>query len=114
MSKEFHNQCDEQNVKYHIEGHHRHWVEASFKETIEAAKGKPVIFDEYFAMREQLSLQQVKDLADLALSTGLQGFCYYGVRDSALNLPGLHPPFDPFDWWKMVEYAGQLAKSLNQ
>ena len=77
------------------------------------AHGKPVVFDEYFAMFEQLSLQEVKDIMDLAFDSGVQGVCYYGFRDPRLKLPGLIY-FDPDDYEGILIYAGQLAKSLNR
>lgn len=107
-SKEFHSKYNGN----HINTYHRHWTASSIQGTV--ALGKPVAFNEFFS-QGNLTLQEVKDLFDLALNTGCQLVNYYGQRCSLI--PGLtildpwHPPggFNK----AMLIYAGQKAKELN-
>jgi len=85
--------------------HHRDWNEQSFKETL--SYGKPVLWNEYFAMKEGLSLDKVKELMRLAFSCGIQGVTYYGFRWP--GIPGLSQ-YDQFDYQKILDYAGGLVK----
>lgn len=99
-SKEFH----ERYNGNHINTHHRHWTASSFQETI--ALGKPVCFNEFFAMKSQMSLSDVKLLMKTAFDMGLN-VCYYGFRDESLHLPGL-TIYDPFNYMDILYYAGSL------
>lgn len=106
-------QSDEFHSKYDgldINSHHRNWGETSFKKDVR--KGKPVVFNEFFAMRSGMTLAKTKQLMNLAFDCGVQGVQYYGWRDKKLNLPGL-TVFDPFDYREMLQYAGKLAKEIN-
>lgn len=96
-----------------IATHHREWAADSFNETL--ARGKPSLFNEFFAMREQLGLQDVQDLMNLVLTEGFSGVTYYGVRFAIPGITNLDPwqPQNGFNK-AMVNYAGQLAKSLNR
>jgi hypothetical protein len=91
-----------------ILSHHRDWDAESFKDDIE--HGKPVVWSEYFAHKGNLSLQQVKDLMDLAFECGFSGVCYYGFRFD--GIPGLEQ-YDPFPWWDILDYAGRKCAELN-
>lgn len=102
QSEEFYNSYDNLDINTH----HREWSENEFKATV--GKGKPVLWNEYFAMRSGMSLTKVKQLMNLAFDCGIQGVAYYGFRDEKLNLPGL-TKFDPFDYQKILDYAGSLV-----
>jgi len=88
-----------------INSHHRDWTEKSFREDVR--KGKPVVWNEYFAMKSNMSLEQTKKLMKLAFDCGVQAVQYYGFRFS--NIPGLKQ-YDPFDYQKILDYAGSLVK----
>ena len=90
-----------------IISHHRDWNEDSFRADVQ--KGKPVNFNEFFAMRSGMSLAKTKQLMKLAFDCGCCGVQYYGWRDEKLGLPGL-TKFDPFDYEEMLNYAGGLVK----
>lgn len=94
---------------YDIETHHREWNTASFRESMQY--GKPVVWNEYFAMKAGLSLEQIKSLMRLAFDCGIQGVQYYGFRLE--NISGLEK-YDSFDYSEILNYAGQLAFSFNQ
>jgi len=88
--------------------HHRDWNVDSFRETL--SYGKPVLFNEFFAMKSNMSLVEVKNLMRLAFDCGIrgiQGVQYYGFRFD--GIPGLSQ-YDPFDYQKILDYAGGLVK----
>ena len=101
-------QSDEFYSKYDnldINSHHREWNEYSFKADV--WKGKPVVWNEYFAMRAGMSLAKTKQLMRLAFECGVQGVQYYGFRFD--GIPGLKK-YDPFHWKDILDYAGGLVK----
>lgn len=91
--------------KHDVETHHRDWNPDSFKETL--AYRKPVVWNEYFAMKSNLTLEQVKSLMREAFACGVQGVNYYGFRFR--GIPGL-TDYDDFDYKEILNYAGRLAK----
>jgi hypothetical protein len=91
-----------------IVSHHRDWTEASFRSDL--VHGKPVVWSEYFAHKDNLSLSQVENLMNLAFECGLFGCQYYGFRFK--GLPGLINE-DPFDYREILTYAGKLTEKYN-
>jgi len=92
-----------------INSHHRAWQEASFREDVR--RGKPVVFNEFFAFRSGMSLARTKQIMNLAFKCDIQAVTYYGFRDSSM-FPGLKND-DPFDYRDMLKYAGEMARQLN-
>jgi len=89
--------------------HHRDWNEQSFNETL--SYGKPVLFNEFFAFKSNMSLTKTKNLMKLAFNCGCAGVQYYGFRNSSM-FPGLKND-DPFDYRDMLKFAGDYCKKLN-
>jgi len=88
--------------------HHRYWTEASFKEYIKY--NIPVIQNEYFAYKSQMSLQQTKAIMKTTLDIGFAGCQYYGLRFPGIpDLGG----YDPFDYKDILTFAGNLVSSKN-
>jgi len=104
LCQEFHDRCN----KHQIEQHHREWTRESFKAQL--IYKKPVIFDEYFAMKSQMSFSKVRELAELVLELGYAGVGYYGFRFP--GIPGLRQ-YDPFDYRKPLEFFELLCKKYN-
>ena len=92
-----------------ILSHHRNWDANSFLEDMEF--GKPVVWNEYFAHKDGLSLAAVKTLMELGFSVGLNGVQYYGFRDSSM-FPGI-PVSDPFSWQDILAYAATWTRCKN-
>ena len=74
--------------------------------------GKPVIRNEFFARyKPLLSLEDVKKIFVQTFGAGGQGCQYYGFAYE--GLPGLKK-YDPFNWKKILDWAGWYCKELNQ
>jgi len=103
QSKIFH----ERYNGHDIETHHRDWNAESFRESMKY--GKPVAFNEFFAFKENLSLEQTKNIMKTAFDLGLN-VCYYGFRWPGIpDLGG----YDPFDYRDILTFAGNLVSSKN-
>lgn len=76
--------------------HHRDWTLSSFGDTL--LYMKPVVWNEYFAMKRQLPVGEIQRLMDLAFEMGIQGVNYYGFRFG--GLPGL----SSIDPWQSDEF----------
>ena len=83
--------------------HHRDWDNSSFRDSV--ALAKPTVFNEYFAMKRQSPLGEIKRLMNLAFDVGVQGVQYYGFRFP--GIPGLGS-YDPFDYKDILDYAGKI------
>ena len=80
--------------------HHRDWTSQSFGDTLSYMK--PVVWNEYFAMREQLPIEEIQRRMDMAFDVGINGVQYYGFRFS--GLPGL-TNIDP---WQSDEFNDEM------
>ncbi len=80
--------------------HHRDWTSQSFGDTLSYMK--PVVWNEYFAMREQLPIEEIERRMDMAFDVGINGVQYYGFRFS--GLPGL-TNIDP---WQSDEFNDEM------
>lgn len=100
QSKLFHQRYN----SHDIETHHRNWTVNSFNETL--GYGKPVVFNEFFSMKSNMTLAQTKSLMKMAFNMGL-GVCYYGFRFQGIpDLAG----YDDFDYKEILNFAGGLTK----
>lgn len=93
-----------------IESHHREWTITSFQQTLKY--GKPVVMNEYFAFKQNLSLKQTKQIMKNAVEAGFQAVQYYGFRDQRL-LPDLEHS-DPFDNNEMLYWTGKFCQEINR